>query len=113
MFFGNVTSASTKIYRKRRLIFFVTVMWSKTFPSSFSDTANGSRLFEADIKLTGLDYARVDTSLTGNAPGADIEVQSIEKRKAIRTRRKIWPSRIIPVVLTVGEENFTPLGTFI
>lgn len=82
-------------------------MSSKTFSSSFPDTANGSKLFETDIKLTRLDYARVDTSLTGNAPGADVKVQSIEKRKAIRTRRKIWPSRIIPVVLTFGEENFT------
>lgn len=82
-------------------------MWSKTFLSFFPDTANGSRLFEADIKLTRLDYERVDTSLTGNAPGADVKVQSIEKRKAIRTRRKIWPSRIVPVVLTVGEENCT------
>ena len=82
-------------------------MWSKTFSFFFPDTAKGSRLFETDIKLTRLDYARVDTSLTGNAPGADVKVENIEKRKAIRTRRKIWPSRIIPVILTVGEENCT------
>lgn len=83
--------------------FFLTTLWSKTFPSSFPDTAYGSRLFETDIKLSPLDYKRVDTSLTGNAPGADVEVQNIEKRKAIRTRRKIWPSRVIPVVLTVRK----------
>ena len=83
--------------------FFLTTLWSKTFLSSFSDTANGTRLFETDIKLSPLDFKRVDTSLTGNAPGADVEVQNIEKRKAIRTRRKIWPSRVIPVVLTVRK----------
>ena len=83
----------------------LTSMWSETFSFSFPDTAKGSRLFETDIKLTRLDYARVDTSLTNNAPGADVKVQNIEKRKAIRSRRKIWPSRIIPVILTVGEEN--------
>ena len=82
-------------------------MWSKIFRFSFPDTAKGSRLFEADIKLTRLDYKRVDTRHTGNALGADVKVENIEKRKAIRTRRKIWPSRIIPVVLTVGEEYFT------
>ena len=83
--------------------FFLTTLWSKTFLSSFSDTVNGTRLFETDIKLSPLDFKRVDTSLTGNAPGADVEVQNIEKRKAIRTRRKIWPSRVIPVVLTVRK----------
>ena len=93
---------------KMSFVFVPTALWSNTFSFSFPDTANRSRLFESDIKLTRLDYERVDTSLTGNAPGAEVEVQSIEgqKRKAIRTRRKIWPSRIIPVVLTVGEGNF-------
>ena len=64
------------------------------------------KLFESDIKLTPHDHDRVDTSPTGDAEGADVEVESIErpdKRKAVRTRRKIWPSRVIPVVLTVGE----------
>ena len=72
------------------------------------------KLFESDIKLTPEDHDRVDTSQTGDAEGADVEVQSIErgeKRKAIRTRRKIWPSRRIPVTLTVCELKRENEGT--
>ncbi|KAL9956652.1 hypothetical protein ACROYT_G038161 [Oculina patagonica] len=70
------------------------------------DSGYLDKLFESDIKLTPQDYSRVDTSPTGDAEGADVQVASIEraeKRKAVRTRRKIWPSRIIPVVNYVDE----------
>ena len=76
-----------------------------------------TNLFEADIFLSRQDkYERgVDTSPTGDATGAKVDVESIggEKRKGIRTRRKIWPSRIIPVAATrdMGEAMFF-LGRF-
>ncbi|KAJ7372572.1 hypothetical protein OS493_017843 [Desmophyllum pertusum] len=67
-------------------------------------------LFETDIKLTPHDHNRVETSLTGNAEGAEVKVESIQgqKRKAIRSRRKIWPSRIVPVEMTpaTSKRNF-------
>ena len=63
-------------------------------------------LFETDIKLTKSDFDLVDTSETGDAKGAQVKVENIEenaeKRKGVRTRRKIWPSRIIPVTATVA-----------
>jgi len=67
------------------------------------------KLFEADIMLSPHDKERgVDTSVTGNVTGAEVEVESIaHKRKGIRSRRKIWPSRIIPVAATIdmGEHG--------
>ena len=65
----------------------------------------GGKLFETDIVLTPQDTQErgVDTSQTGDARGAEVIVESIaDKRKGIRTRRKIWPSRIIPVTATAN-----------
>ena len=69
----------------------------------FSALEKKGKLFETDIELSPQDIqgGEVDTSQTGDAKGAEVEVESIgEKRKGIRTRRKIWPSRIIPVTAT-------------
>ena len=75
------------------------------------DNVDNDKLFESDIKLTHNDLERVDTSRTGkDTPGAEVEVESIQgqRRKSIRSRRKIWPSRFIPVTATVdvGERDF-------
>ena len=64
-----------------------------------------NNFFEADIVLTQQDVHErgVDTSETGDAKGAKVEVESIgHKRKGIRTRRKIWPSRMIPAAISSG-----------
>ncbi|XP_031563307.1 uncharacterized protein LOC116298872 [Actinia tenebrosa] len=58
-------------------------------------------LFEGDIELMSQDKGHVDTSQTGNAEKADVDVNGLtSKRKAIRSRKKIWPSRTIPIQLT-------------
>ena len=66
------------------------------------ESGEEDKLFETDIMLTPHDHDRVDTSPTGHEHGADVDVDSIQgqKRKAIRTRRKLWPSRIVPVEIT-------------
>ncbi|CAH3037134.1 unnamed protein product, partial [Porites lobata] len=70
-----------------------------------------NNFFEADIVLTRQDVRErgVDTSETGDAKGAKVEVESIgHKRKGIRTRRKIWPSRIIPAAISSGMNDVRP-----
>ena len=55
-------------------------------------------LFESDIVLNSEDKKYVDTSQTGDAESADVKVGGIlEKRKAIRNRRNLWPTRTIPI----------------
>ena len=74
--------------------------------SGYKGKGKTKYLFEADIMLSNNDKKIVDTSATGDSNGAKVDVESIgQKRKAIRTRRKIWPSRSIPVEATidVGE----------
>ncbi|XP_048575619.1 zinc metalloproteinase nas-7 isoform X2 [Nematostella vectensis] len=58
-------------------------------------------LFEGDVSLNAEDEKIVDRSETGDAGNAEVEVQGIvEKRKAVRRRRYVWQSRIVPVQMT-------------
>mgnify|MGYP001796418196 CR=1 FL=1 len=55
------------------------------------------RLFESDIMLTKQDEDSVDLSKTEGKSDIHVKENQIKKRKAIRNRKYLWPSRNIPI----------------
>lgn len=55
------------------------------------------QLFESDIMLTRQDKEYVDLSKTEGKGEIHIKPTQISKRKAVRSRKMLWPSRNIPL----------------
>ena len=59
------------------------------------------QLFESDIMLSKQDKEYVDLSKTDGKGEIHVKPNQItEKRKAIRSRRMLWPSRNIPIEIS-------------
>ena len=61
------------------------------------------KLFEADIVLTKQDIQDVDTSINAGTGEIHIDTNKFaDKRKGVRNRKNLWPSRTVPYEISPG-----------